>query len=299
MSRTPAPREGRALLGLIGDQIAHSITPAMHEVAGWAIGIDVRYHLIDASALGYTRADLPRLLDGVRLLGFAGINVTHPFKQAVAPYLDAIDDSARIVGAVNTIVFRDGRLVGHNTDRSGFVAGWRTTFGDRRPGCAVLVGAGGAGRAIAYGLAALGADELRIVDVADERAASLAKALSGDFPRIKIAPADSVEAALGGADGLVNAAPVGSYAHPGTPAPLDAIGRLSWVGDAVYTPIETRLIAAARASAVAILTGGHMAVGQAVDSFELFFGREAPVDVMRATFNREVRHQVRNTAVDA
>lgn len=279
----------RALVGLIGANIRHSLSPAMHEAAGAAIGIDVRYHLIDASVLEFTAADLPKLLDGVRHLGFAGVNITHPFKEAIVPSVDSLDAAARRVGSLNTVVVREGRLIGYNTDFSGFLTAWRHVFGERRPGGVALIGAGGVGRAIGHALATLGADALHIIDVDGARAEALVRSILAAHPSLKIAAARDI-AALTAIDGIVNATPVGTYAHPGLPIPEPAISA-TWVADAIYTPLETRFIAAARRAGAAIMAGGELAIGQAIDAFALFFGQPAPSGVMRATFERKVSSQ--------
>jgi shikimate dehydrogenase len=291
--------ERRALVGLIGAKIQHSLSPAMHEAAGASLGIDVRYHLIDADVLGFGAADLPHVLDGVRRLGFAGVNVTHPFKEAVLPHLDRLEGAARRVGSVNTVVVGDRRLVGYNTDHSGFLAAWRQAFGDRRPGRVALVGAGGVGRAIAHGLAAIGAEELRVVDLEPRRAEALAQNVAAAYPRLPVTVAADAAAALAGADGVVNATPMGTYAHPGLPVPEPGLSGAAWAADAIYTPLETRFIAAARRAGASVLTGRELAIGQAVDAFALFFGRPAPADVMRATFDREVQSREPDAALTA
>jgi shikimate dehydrogenase len=274
----------RPLVGLIGAKIGRSISPAMHEAGARALGIDLRYHLIDTDRLGHRLEDLPRLIEGVRLLGFAGVNITHPFKEAVAGCLDAVEGPAAAVGSVNTVVIRDGRLIGHNTDYTGFVAAWRRTFGAMRPGRAALIGAGGVGRAMAHGLAALGADELRIVDLDRARA----EALAAELRRSRVARGAAVfpdaAAALNGADGAANATPVGMYAYPGNPVAAASFGGLRWATDAVYTPLETEFVIAARRAGARVMTGQELAIGQAVDAFALFLGRPAPADTMRAVF---------------
>ncbi|MBM3599635.1 MAG: shikimate dehydrogenase [Alphaproteobacteria bacterium] len=279
----------RALLGLIGSSIGRSISPAMHEAAGAALGIDVRYHLIDTQELSFGLEDLPHMLDGVRRLGFAGVNVTHPFKEAVAAYLDGLEGAARIVGSVNTIVVRNGRLIGNNTDHSGFLAGWRRVFGDRKPGRVALVGAGGVGRAMAHGLAALGCEKLRVFDLKPERAAALVQHLRIAHPDLAATLANDMMTALADCDGIVNATPIGSFAYPGLPVPGEGLAGRAWAADAVYTPLETRFVAAARGARLAVLTGQELAIGQAVDAFACFFGQPAPAEIMRATFERELR----------
>lgn len=281
--------ERRALIGLIGGNIQHSLSPAMHEAAGASIGIDVRYHLIDAGVLGFTAVDLPKLLDGVRHLGFAGVNVTHPFKEAVVPCVDSLDAAAQRIGSINTIVVRERKLVGCNTDFSGFLTAWRHVFGDLRPGRVALIGAGGVGRAIGHALATLGADALHIIDVDGTRAEALVRSVLAANPSLRIAAARDV-AALQDIDGIINATPVGTYSYPGLPISEPSISA-AWVADAIYTPLETRFIAAARSAGATIMTGGELAIGQAVDAFALFFGQPAPLGVMRATFERNVGSQ--------
>lgn len=289
----------RALLGLIGAKIGRSISPAMHEAAGAALGLDVRYHLIDSAELGFAAADLPRILDGVRALGFAGTNVTHPFKEAVVPLLDSVEGAARLVGAANTVVAQDGKLVGHNTDHSGFLAAWRRVFGPRRPGCVALIGAGGVGRAMAFGLLALGANELRVVDLDQARADGLAAALTAAYPKARVTAGTSAATALAGAVGVVNATPVGTYACPGMSVPEPALASAAWAADAIYTPLETGFIVAARRAGLDVLTGQELAIGQAIDAFTLFFGRPAPAEAMRAAFEQEARRREVESAVGA
>ncbi|WP_376087329.1 shikimate dehydrogenase family protein [Roseomonas sp. CCTCC AB2023176] len=225
----------RVLLGLLGYPIAHSAAPAMMEAAGASVGLDLRYHLI---AVQDANDDtIRRILDGLRLIGFAGINVTFPYKQAVIPHLDALDDGARQIGAVNCITVRDGRLTGHNTDSTGFLAALLATIGSTtlRTGPAVLIGAGGAGRAIAWALSQAGVPEVRVVDQDPTRAAALA-AEAGEWGPARFTPAASAESAAEGARGIVNASPAGML--PDTTTPLDsaALHPGHWVADAVYHP---------------------------------------------------------------
>jgi len=274
----------RALLGLVGSRIGRSISPAMHEAAGRALRIDVRYHLIDAHVIGFGPEAIPRLLEGVKLAGFTGVNVTFPFKEVATRCLDAVEGAARTVGAVNTIVVRDGRLLGHNTDYTGFVSGWRRALGDRLPGTVALIGAGGVGRAISHALAALGADELRIADIESARSATLCDALRAHHPALRVRVAADAASASEGATGIVNATPVGMYAFPGSPVTAQSLEGVEWVADAVYTPLETEFVAMAWRAGAAVMTGQELAIGQAADAFELFFSRPAPQDVMRETF---------------
>ena len=279
----------RPLLGLIGAKIGRSISPAMHEEAARALGIELRYHLIDTDVMGHAAKDLPRLLDSVRMVGFTGVNVTHPFKEAVVRHLDAVEGAAAALGSVNTVVIRNGRLIGHNTDYTGFVAGWRRALQAMKPGCAALIGAGGVGRAMAHGLIALGATSLHLADIDATRAQALATELRAAHPTVAIEVAADARAATQGADGIANATPVGMHAYPGNPVPAASFAGIKWVSEAIYTPLETEFVAAARRAGAAVMTGQELAIGQAVDAFALFLGRPAPIEAMRATFLRRAQ----------
>jgi len=274
----------RALLGLIGAKIDRSISPAMHEAAGRALGIDVRYHLIDAHVIGFDADALPQLLKGVELAGFTGVNVTFPFKESVLRWLDHLEGPAAMVGAVNTVLVRDRRRIGYNTDYTGFIGGWKRSLGNRPPERAALIGAGGVGRAIAHALAALGADELRIADLELGRAQSLSDTLRSHHPALRVIVAPDAAGACAGATGIVNATPIGMHAFPGIPVSARSLEGIAWAMDAVYTPLETAFVIAARRAGAAVMTGQELAIGQAIDAFSLFFDREAPQDVMRETF---------------
>ena len=191
VTQTQFRRKPHALLGLIGSPISSSASPAMHEAAGEAVGIRCHYQLIDVA--GADPAELARLLYGVRRLGFAGVNVTFPYKEAVVGLLDALSPAARAIGAVNTIVVRDGRLTGHNTDATGFRRAVEPLVEGSRRGPVALIGAGGVGKAIAFALAELGVAEIRVFDVDSSKAAALAALIGA--PR-QADPCGSVAEAL-------------------------------------------------------------------------------------------------------
>jgi shikimate dehydrogenase len=280
VARPGLPADRRFLLGLIGYPIALSASPAMHESAAVALGAHCHYQLIEVAGAG--QAELRAVLDGVRHLGFAGVNVTFPYKEAVVPLLDELSPDARAIGAVNTVVVRDGRLVGYNTDTSGFGRAVRDLVIGSSHGPVALVGAGGVGKAIAFALAGLGVAGLRIVDTDRAKAEQLAAQL-GDRQAIRIA--DDVEDALRGAVGVVNATPVGMLPNLGTPVPEALLHRGLWVADAVYSPLWTPLLIAAKAKGAAVLTGRELAVYQAADAFELFTGLEPSAVEMANAFD--------------
>ena len=274
--------ERRALLGLIGAPIAHSAAPAMHEAAGAATGIRVHYQLIEVP--GADAATLRLLAEGVRRLGFAGVNVTFPYKEAILPLLDAIDPDAAPIGAVNTVVVRDGRLIGHNTDTTGFARAITEEIADPTAGPVVLVGAGGVGRAAGFALARLGVPELRILDQDAGKAAGLARDLAA-VPGARAAHATDLAAALAGAAGVVNATPVGMLPDRGTPVPPALLRPDLWVADVVYYPLVTPLLTAARAIGARTVTGRALTIHQAADAFALFTGTRPPIAPLEAAFD--------------
>jgi shikimate dehydrogenase len=270
----------RFLTGLLGYPIAHSAAPAMHEQAAAALGAHCHYQLIEVAGAG--RDDLRAMLDGVRRLGFAGVNVTFPYKEAVVDLLDDLAPDARAIGAVNTIVVDGTRLVGHNTDATGFARAIEPLLATTPRGAIALIGAGGVGKAIAFALAGLGAGELRIFDADATRAGRLAEQLQGRHP---VRSVTSVEAALESAAGLVNATPVGMLPNRDSPVPEGLLRQAMWVADAVYTPLWTPLLTSAKARGATVLTGRDLAINAAADAFALFTGKTPSIDVMRNAFD--------------
>jgi shikimate dehydrogenase len=268
------------LTGLIGAPIARSASPAMHEQAAAALNLTCRYRLIEVAGAG--RDELRALLDDVRRLGFAGVNVTFPYKEAVLGLLDELSPTAAAVGAVNAVVVRDRRLIGHNTDTTGFARAAADLVAGSRTGAVALVGAGGVGKAIAFALAGLGVAGIRIFDTDRAKADGLAARLRATDG---VAVADSVEHALSGAAGLVNATPVGMLPSRDTPVPDALLHHGLWVADAVYTPLWTPLLIAAKAKGARVMTGRDLAIHQAADAFELFTGLKPSIVEMGNAFD--------------
>jgi shikimate dehydrogenase len=163
----------KLLAGLIGAGIQLSLTPAMQEGEARHHGLRLHYQLIDLDRTPGALQQLPALLEAARIMGFAGLNITYPCKQAVVPLLDELSPEAHAMGAVNTVVLRDGRLIGHNTDGSGWAWGLHRALPGADLACVALLGAGGAGSAIADAVLRLGAAELRLVDTDAARAQAL------------------------------------------------------------------------------------------------------------------------------
>lgn len=272
------------VVGLIGAGIQASLSPAMHEREGAVQGLGYSYRLIDLDVLGLTAAALPDLLISAEQQGFAGLNVTFPCKQAVIEWLDELGPDARDIGAVNTVLFERGRRIGHNTDWFGFAEGFRRTLPDAPRKRVVLFGAGGAGAAVAHALLTLETRELVLVDLDVRRAARLAQALCRRFGTGRaIATPDPAEA-MGGADGIVNATPVGMVKFPGLPLPVGLLSPDLWVSEVVYFPLETQLLLEAKARGCRTMSGADMAVFQAAAAFRLFTGRQADAGRMLGHF---------------
>jgi shikimate dehydrogenase len=262
----------RILLGLIGAGIQRSLTPAMHEHEGDAHGLRCLYQIIDLDVLGKTADDVPALLDAAEAMGFSGLNITYPAKQKIIPLLDEVSEDARAIDAVNTVVFKDGKRIGHNTDWWGFAESFRRSLPGVALGRVVQLGAGGAGAATAHAALVMGVKSLSLFDVDPQRAADLAAALCKRFgPGRAVAGAD-LAGAMALADGLIHATPTGMAKHPGLPLPAELLRPSMWVSEIVYFPLQTALLKVAAAIGCRTMTGGGMAVFQAVNAFELFTG---------------------------
>lgn len=278
------PTDRPWLLGLIGEGIQRSRSPAMHEAEGRAQGLRCLYQLIDLHELGVGVEALPKLLDAAELVGFAGCNITHPCKQAVIPYLDELSEDARSIGAVNTVVFKDGKRIGHNTDWYGFAEGFRRGLPDVAMHSVVQLGAGGAGAAVAHAALMLGAERLALSDIDPDRAAGLAERLNGHFGTGRVVVVENLEQEMAAADGLIHATPIGMASHPGMPLPGEYLRPELWVAEVVYFPLETELLKQARALGCRTQHGGHMAVFQAAEAFRLFTGIKPDAERMLAHF---------------
>ena len=275
----------RMLVGLLGANIQGSMSPALFADAFAAAGIDGYYHLLDADRLAERR--LPQLLGAVKTAGFAGVNVTYPFKQDIIPLLDTVDPEASEVGAVNTVsIAPDGRTTGYNFDRRG----WHNSFleilgSDSAEGKTVVqVGAGGAGRAVAFALMDLGVADLILHDLDQARADALKSQLASQYGKSRCRIAGSLEQDIAGADGIVNATQVGMRGFPGCPVPVASIKARHWAADVIYTPMQTAFLSAAVAQGARVLNGGGMCVHQAVAAFQCLTGVTPDVARLHRTF---------------
>lgn len=279
----------KLLIGLIGAGIQRSLSPALQEEEARHHGLRLHYQLIDLDEAGASADDLAGLIAAARIMGYAGLNITYPCKQLVIPFLDALSDDARAIGAVNTVVREGKHLVGHNTDGSGWGWALRRQLPDADLGCVVLLGAGGAGSAIAHEALRLGVATLRIVDTDADRAEALVERVNAIHGAGRAVARADPESAMDGATGLIHATPTGMKKLPGLPLPAALLRPSLWVSEVVYVPLQTELLTAARRAGCATLDGGHMNVGQAVRGFRLFTGLDADPARMEATFRSLVR----------
>ncbi|MGW2048279.1 shikimate dehydrogenase [Streptomyces sp. NPDC001858] len=265
------------LIGLIGSGIGASFSPELHQREADRHGLRYLYRLIDLDTRPTAPERMGELLHAARNMGFTGLNITLPCKQLVVDHLDALSEQAELIGAVNTVVFgADGRATGHNTDVTGFGASFAHSLPEARLDRVVLLGAGGAGAAVAHAILARGAGHLTILDPLTHRATALATSLTRRYGtgRASAETQDRLPALLPHADGLLHATPTGTAAHPGLPLPPELLHPRLWVADVVYRPLETALLRAARTRGCTVLDGLGMVAFQAADAFRLFTGRE-------------------------
>jgi shikimate dehydrogenase len=272
---------------LVGRGIGASLTPAMHEAEGRAQGISYTYDLFDTGTGRFRGMSLAALIGAAEAKGYAGLNITHPYKTEVIPLLDELSDVAKSVGAANTVVFRDGRRIGHNTDYLGFKMALTTGLAEVRLGTVLLLGAGGAGSAVALALIDCGVQKVCIFDRELDRASALVKQLSDLRPGPDIFVLDDInDCRLATFDGVVNATPVGMEGHPGAVIDIAGASPSVWVADIIYFPFETELLRQAKRKGCQVMNGACMAIFQAVEAFSLITHRKADAARMSATFYR-------------
>jgi shikimate dehydrogenase len=265
-------------LGLIGDKIQTSRSPDLHRLAGRLCGLDVGYELLIPPARGET---FDQVFDHCRTGGYRGINVTFPYKERVLARLIAPTPDLAALGACNTVVFGAEGPQGANTDSTGFASAFRHRFGDAPPGVVAMAGAGGVGKAIAFALVGLGASEIRLCDADRAKAEALAAALGPRAGGTRIVLRDSMVEAAEGADGIVNATPLGMAGVGGNAVPDAALEGSGWAFDAVYTPEWTPFLTRARDACLDILSGYELFLFQGIDAFRIFTGHEVDADALR------------------
>lgn len=262
--------------GLIGAGIQGSRTPRLHEQEAAAQGLRYVYQMFDLDELKVGVEALPELLVDAERMGYTGLNITYPCKQAILPLLHELSAEARAIGAVNTVLLKQGKRIGYNTDCAGFAAGFRRALPDVKVERAVQLGAGGAGAAVARAaIIELGIRHLTIFDVDPAKAIQLATKLG---PKAK--HGENLPAVMADADGLIHCTPTGMAKLPGMPLPAALLSSAHWVAEIVYVPPETELLKVARSKGCRTADGSGMAVFQAAGAFELFTGIAPDVDRM-------------------
>ena len=272
-------------VGLLGRGITASASPAIHEAEAARLGLALTYELFDFDALGLADDALAGMLEQLVQRGFSGVNITHPFKQAVIPILDELEPTAASLGAVNCVTFRDGCMYGSNTDWVGFQFMLDLKLPRARRDIVAQIGSGGAGSATAFALLQSGTRELRIHDSFAARTITLANRLQSAFPDAHIIDCATPAAAIAGADGVVQTTPVGMEQHPGMPFDPALLSSDQWFADVIYFPRETELLKAARKRGMATADGAPMVIGQAAEAFLRFTGVEPDRDWMLATLD--------------
>ena len=275
------------LAGLIGHGVGPSLTPELHEREAQRQGLRYVYKVVELPDGPLDTGRLERLLAGAMELGFDGLNVTHPAKQAMVPLVDELDSAVESIGALNTVLIRGGRTTGHNTDVTGFLKAFELGLPDVHRDGVLLLGAGGAGTAVAHALARLGVKRLLVVEPDHHRADTLRRSLGALPIQVELAQVSrsGLADALATSSGVVNASPMGMAAHPGSPVPDGLLRPDLWLADIVYRPLDTPLLRAAREAGCTVLNGAGMAVHQAADAFELITGRPADRAAMTKDFD--------------
>lgn len=258
-------------LGLIGDNIGPSRAPLLHRLAGRQAGMDVTYDLLVPATEGLS---FPDLFQRCQDSGYRGLNVTLPYKETATRLVRIDDPLTKALGAINTVLFEPNGRVGHNTDHTGFVAAYQAKFGAAAPGVVCQIGAGGVGKAVAFGLAALDVAALRLVETDVDKAEALADALRQARPGLQVSVGSNAAEAAQGADGLINCTPLGMTGYGGAPLPAVAMAGARWAFDAVYTPVETTFLADAAANGLETLSGYELFFFQGVDAWRRFSGLE-------------------------
>lgn len=270
-------------LGLIGQAIQQSRSPALHSMLGKIHGLELTYemHIPDDGSPEAFRATLQRIRDE----GYRGTNVTYPYKQVAIESAQILHPEVAHVGASNTLLLGED-IQAFNTDYTGFMKGYRARVGDQDAGSVLLVGAGGVGRAVAFALGELGATDVKVFDLNTAGAESLVNALqSVGIVASQVGKEGLAEAALQ-ADGLVNCTPVGHYKTPGNPLDRALFVDQKWAFDAVYTPIDTEFMVAAHESGLAVVSGFDLFIHQGIDAFEHFTGEKVDEQGIKREFIR-------------
>jgi shikimate dehydrogenase len=264
-------------LGLIGDNIAASRAPDLHHAAARLCGLDVSYERLVPADLGRS---FDTVVDRAQSDGLRGLNITYPYKERILSRVTIQDAAVRAIGACNTVLF-GAPTVGLNTDYTGFIAAYRGQFGETPPGIVAIAGCGGAGKAVGFALASLGAKTIRLFDADQAKTRGLASSLADFRSGLDVVAAASLADACDGATGLVNCTPMGMVGYGGNAfADIPLKGR-GWIFDAVYTPLQTPFLTAGEAAGLQILSGYELFLYQGIHAFKLFTGHDVDDRALR------------------
>jgi shikimate dehydrogenase len=265
-------REVPLRTGLIGCAIQSSRSPAIHMAEARSLGMNLVYTPHDLDLIEGGVAALPQVLAQVRAEGYLGVNVTHPFKQAILPLLDGCSDDAKRLGACNTVCFAGGHAIGHNTDWIGFLESFKRGLPGAGLDRVVQLGAGGAGSATTYALLKLGARRIAVHARRPEQAQAFARRFNDLAGEERVVAVTALELEIARAQGVINCTPVGMHKYPGSPLPDGLLHPGLWVADLVYVPLRTAFLRAATARGCRTLEGGGMVIFQAAEGFRIFTG---------------------------
>ncbi|MFT4089146.1 MAG: shikimate dehydrogenase [Asticcacaulis sp.] len=260
------------LTGLFGRGIGASKSGLIHERESRNLGLSLVYRLIDFDALKLGDEALPDMLAAAVRLGYQGLNITYPFKQKIIPYLDDLSEEAQLLGAVNAVVIRDGRLTGHNTDWYGFAQSLRLALPSEPLGSVLQLGAGGAGSAVAYALLRSGVECLYLSDPDVTKRDEIIRRFADAFPDQRIVACETPQSVVPLVNGVVQASPIGMAHHPGVPMDTSGLNATQWVVDIIYFPAQTEFLKKAADKGCRTFNGEGMVVYQAAEGFRLFTG---------------------------
>lgn len=269
-------------LGLIGHSIQESRAPSLHRMLGEIYGYSVTYDLIEPE--DNTHEAFEATLKKMRAEGYVACNVTFPFKQIATHFVDDADEAVKEVGSTNTLYLGEERISATNTDFSGFIHGYRSRRGDAPAGDVLMLGAGGVGRAVAFGLTHVGAGRIYIYDISLAGAESLVESLQSMGADAVAITADDIPQIAPKVDGLVNCTPIGHKKSPGNPLAAELFGGQKWAFDAVYIPLDTEFLHSAKAAGLELVSGFDLFFFQGIDAFEFFTRDEIEPGDARSRF---------------
>ena len=277
-----------SVFGIFGHPVEHTFSPGMHNAAFAKIKRDACY-----VPFAVAPVDLGRAVRAVVPLGIRGLNITIPHKETIIPFLDDLTDDARMIGAVNTIEVNRGKLIGHNTDGRGFLRSLRAETGFRPKGKTILmVGSGGAARAVGINLALSGARTIILCDLDTVKAVKLSRDIQNKTAtRVKVVDPEDLEKSAPVAECIINATPLGLKPGDPLPIPRHLIRKDQLICDLVYNPLRTPLLKAARSAGADTLSGIGMLLYQGVIAFEIWTGGKAPVNVMKAALAGQIERR--------